>query len=150
MYIVAAFLLGLAITLAQTVIWTIYSPASVGLTVTVIAQAGAAVVFFSTCLLGRQPRIDVVLEESTLEVSSAGGAFRIPLDSVTRVQRIDAQLYHRHYRRYERVLTFVNRIPDQLLLIETVERPVVLGLSESGLQRLERVLAGVSDRHPVV
>ena len=145
LYIVAAVAIGSALLLTQTVIWTVFSPASVGLTVAVGSQIGVALVFIATCVVGWQPRIELVLDENSIEINSFTGKYRIPLGLVKRATCIDAQLFYRYYRRYERTMSFVNRIPPTLVLLELDERPVVLGLSAPDQRRLEEQLAGISD-----
>ncbi|NNF58181.1 MAG: hypothetical protein HKN04_08055, partial [Rhodothermaceae bacterium] len=56
-------------------------------------------------------------------------------------ERITADACHRHWRRYAATQAFVNRLPDELLLLRTTSGPVVLGLAPDALDRLEAHLA---------
>ncbi|MDX1532566.1 MAG: hypothetical protein R3362_13635, partial [Rhodothermales bacterium] len=70
----------------------------------------------------------------------------IALSRIHAVERVPALAYHRRWRRYAAVRAFVNRIPPEVLLLRTAGGPVVLGLPEPELDRLEAFLRARLDR----
>lgn len=102
---------------------------------------GALAVFVLLFLAGRQPKITIEVQTEALVIRREARETHLPFGRMRKTSIIDDQLYHRHYRRFARTMAFVNRIPATVLLIDTPEGPVILGVSESEQQELRRLLA---------
>lgn len=105
------------------------------------AQVGGGLVLAGTCLLGWRPRVVVTARPETLDVRQGDEALTFHHGRIAAVERITAKDYHRHWQRYAATRAFVNRLPDELLLLRTAGGPVVLGLATPDLDRLEAHLA---------
>jgi hypothetical protein len=138
LHIAATVLVGVVLVLAQALSWTIFPHA---LSQDLSFLVGAFVVFVALFLAGRQPEISVEMHSDALVVKTKPSGIRIPLGGIDKTSIIAGQLYYRHYRRFARTRAYVNRIPATVLLIETAEGPVVLGISESDQQELIDLLA---------
>ena len=138
LHIAVTVLVGFGLLLVQAMSWTFFHP-QVGLNLWV--SAGALVAFVALFLLGRQPEMTVEMRADSLVVRRGASEDRVPLGRIERTSIIDDQLYYRHYRRFARTRAYVNRIPPTLLLIDTTDGPVVLGISESEQQELIELLA---------
>ena len=104
-------------------------------------QTVGALVLVATCLLGWRPRVTVTARDEVLDVRQGDEALSLHHGRITSAERITAEDYHRHWRRYAATRAFVNRLPDDLLLLRTASGPVVLGLAAPDLDRLEAHLA---------
>ncbi|MEP0547720.1 MAG: hypothetical protein ABJF88_12370 [Rhodothermales bacterium] len=93
------------------------------------------------CLLGWKPAVTVEAHEGGLDVRQGTEALSLPYARIHAAERISADAYHRHWRRYAATRAFVNRLPAELLLLRTASGPLVLGLAPEDLDRLEAHLA---------
>lgn len=88
---------------------------------------------------------------STVESSGLdGNGLFIPYAAIDGASRVGARTFHRHYRRYAETRVFVNRIEDDLLLLQWNGVPVVIGLPPGDLGVLERIItshASVESSH---
>lgn len=105
------------------------------------AQVGGGLVLIVTCLLGWKSRVVITARDEALDVRQGHEALSLHHGRIEAAERITAAAYHRHWRRYAATRTFVNRLPDELLLLRTASGPVVLGLAAPDLDRLENHLA---------
>ena len=106
-----------------------------------VAQVVGGVLLVGTCLLGWRPRVVVAAHERKLDVQQGAEALSLHYGQVASAERITAEAYHRHWRRYAATRAFVGRLPEELLLLRTEAGPVVLGLAAPDLDRLESHLA---------
>ncbi len=97
------------------------------------------------CLWGWKPAIAVTAEADDLEIQQGERTLTLDYEGIERTGRITADAYHRHWRRYAATHAFVNRLPDDLLLLRTTSGPVVLGLALDDLDSLEARLAEYVD-----
>lgn len=104
-------------------------------------QVVGVLVLVATCLLGWRPRVTVIARDEALDVRQGDEALSLHHGRIAAVERITAEVYHRHWRRYAATRAFVNRLPDELLLLRTASGPIVLGLAAPDLDRLEAHLA---------
>jgi hypothetical protein len=104
-------------------------------------QVVGGLALVATCLLGWRPRVVVTARDEVLDVRQGAEALSLHHGRIASVERITAAAYHRHWRRYAATRAFVNRLPDELLLLHTASGPVVLGLAAPDLNRLEAHLA---------
>lgn len=84
------------------------------------------------CLLGLfgwRSGMDVLLSGADLLIRQGGEEARIPFDTIVSCGALSARTFHRVHRRYAGVRTFIPRT-DALLLIETTDGPIVLGLAD--------------------
>jgi hypothetical protein len=93
------------------------------------------------CLLGWKPAVAVAAHEDGLDIRRGTEAVSLHYDRIRAAERISADAYHRHWRRYAATRAFVNRSPAELLLLRTASGPLVLGLAPDDLDRLEVHLA---------
>ncbi len=93
--------------------------------------AGAA------CLAGWRPRLHVRARAGRLEIRRGAEELVLPYGQIEAAERVSAEAYHRHWRRYAATRSFVNRLGDEVLLLRTARGPVVLGLARPDLLRLE-------------
>ena len=92
-------------------------------------------------LLGWKPAVAVVAHEGGLDIRRGTEAVSLNYARIHAAERISADAYHRHWRRYAATRAFVNRLPAELLLLRTASGPLVLGLAPADLDRLELHLA---------
>lgn len=95
----------------------------------------------TTCLIGWRPAVAITARDEALDVRQGNEAISLHYGRITSVERITAEAYHLHWRRFAATRAFVNRLPDDLLLLHTASGPVVLGLPPSDLDHLEAHLA---------
>lgn len=93
------------------------------------------------CLWGWTPAITVEAEADGLEVTQEESVLSLAYETIDHTERITADAYHRHWRRYAATLAFVNRLPETLLLLRTPSGPVILGLAPADLDLLDAHLA---------
>jgi hypothetical protein len=105
------------------------------------AQVIGGAVLVGTCMLGWRPRVVVTARDRMLDVRQGAEALSLHYGRIHAAERISADAYHRHWRRYAATRAFVGRLPDELLLLRTPSGPVVLGLGAPDLDRLETHLA---------
>ena len=106
-----------------------------------VVQAVGGLALGVVCLLGWKPAITVTARAQHLDVRRGTEAVSLLYDRIHAVERISADAYHRHWRRYAATRTFVNRLPAELLLLRTTSGPLILGLAPADLARLELHLA---------
>lgn len=143
LYFVALALMLCLATLAGQWGWIVYGTTPDGapsLTFFAIQVVGG-LVLGATCFLGWRPRVVVTARDEILDVRQGDEALSLHHGRIAAVERITAEDYHRHWRRYAATRAFVNRLPDELLLLRTASGPVVLGLAAPDLDRLETHLA---------
>ncbi len=72
---------------------------------------------------------------------------KLPSTYIRSVSVISADVFHRHYDRYAQTQRFVNRLHRKLLLMETPEGPVVVGLRPDDLNAVVRKLRELPNSH---
>jgi hypothetical protein len=108
--------------------------------VLVATMAGLALAAFA--FAGWQPEIAVTVTEDRLRVRRGSDTCDVPLDRVATTRRVPATEAHAHWLRYAATRAFVNRMPEELLLLRTADgMPVLVGLPEPELERLEAEVA---------
>lgn len=112
-----------------------------------VTQVAGGLLLGAGCLLGWKHTVDVTAERRELHVRKGEDATSIRYEHIHAVERISADAYHRHWRRYAATRAFVNRLPAELLLLRTEGGPLILGLSPSDLDRLEAHLAQQIEVH---
>jgi len=95
-------------------------------------QLGVGVAFYLACLLGYQPTIDISVSDRAVSIRRGRESIRLSYDDVVRVTEISALDFYRHYAKYQRTRSFVNRLADTVLLIHMTDGDVVLGLQQPG------------------
>ncbi len=144
LFIVAAALVLTVATLASQWSWILLGEAAPGdaLALGVLAAHGLGGGLLAWgCLWGWKPAITVTADSEALEARQGSDTLHLGYGAIDRAERITAEAYHRHWRRYAATRAFVNRLPDDLLLLRTDDGPVVLGLAPADLDRLEARLA---------
>lgn len=147
-YVVAAICSICALILLHVLAWPLFRPADTASFFTFLAGEGVLwLVYSGLVLAGRAPAIEIRAEPSALVVSrGVADEVRIPYDEMEDVGRVDARVFHRHYRRYAQTRAFVNRTHGELLLLRWKGVPVVLGPAPADLRSLERLLIAAVSR----
>ncbi len=151
-YIVAVALVLTAASLVSQWSWILLGEAALGTPLTLWllgAHGGGGLLLGWLTLWGWTPAIAVTARAERLEIAQGDTALVLSYDAIDRAERITADAYHRHWRRYAATRCFVNRLPDALLLLRTDAGPVALGLAPADLARLDAHLAERLDADPV-
>lgn len=143
LYVVAAALMLVVATLAGQWGWVLWGQDADGASNLVLfaVQIGGGLLVGCAALVGWRRPIHVHADSDALTVQCGAESFVLSLDALSSAERITPSAYHRHWRRYAATRSFVNRLPDVLLLLRTDHGPIVLGLSASDLERLETYLS---------
>lgn len=111
-----------------------------------LGQLGAALGFVLLGLVGFQPPITVTCTPNGMMLRQGDRALALPYPTIASAATVSALAFHRHWRRYAATHVFVNRIPDELLLLRTTAGPVVLGLAPADqtalVEHLEALTCG--------
>lgn len=135
-YLVVLTLLVTALVLAHLLAWTVLPPTLPA----VLTAGGATMGILLLATVGRQPAIAVSIDRRRLRVRQGARALDVPLDGIVDCEVVDAEAYHRHWRRYSGTHRYVNRVPKRMLLLHTEDGPVALGLMLPALERLQACL----------
>lgn len=100
------------------------------------SQLALVTVFLLTSVIGFEPAITVRYTRNQLEICSEQGTTIIECSEITTMKQIDRRTFYRHYGRYRRTQSFVNRLPSHVLLLRTETDPIVLGLNEHDQREL--------------
>ncbi len=144
MYLLALTLLLFVLAMAQNVLWaatqalSATSP-SVG-AVYWITQLLAAALCFGGGVVGFRPAFTVRVDDAALIVEQSGSTRVVPLAHIERVTTIPLLTYHRHYRRYARTRAYIGAPEPRVVLVETCEAPLVLGLPAAAQDMLVGLL----------
>lgn len=147
LYAVAAALAVVAAALLTQWGWML--PETDPLTVGAATVAGWVLVS-AACFIGWRPRLHVHVDGASLRVRRGRESFVLPLGAIASAERVPAAVFHRHWRRYAATRAFVNRLGDEVLLLRTEHGPVVLGLADGDLTRLEERIARHEEPAPLV
>ncbi len=134
LFLVVLSLLLLALLLGQYLAWALLSetilaaptgPAAVAFW---LAQGAGAGLCLTTCVIGFKPAVAVTADPAGLFLKQGRRTLTLAYDEIASAGPIPALRFYRHYARYAATLVFVNRHLDELLLLETIHGPVVVGL----------------------
>lgn len=98
-----------------------------GQVVSVLALAGIG-------LVGFRPPVRVRCTPDALALTQGDQSCTLFYASISEVDTVSAQQYHRHYRRHAAARIFVSRLPDEVILLRTPEEPVLVGLPDAEAQ----------------
>lgn len=136
-YIVVAALVLVVASLAGQWGWVLWGTASGSPSLGYFAaQVVGGVIVGAACLLGWRRPLHVHADHEKVTVRRGAQVLALSYDAIRSAERITAADYHRHWQRYAATRAFVNRQPDELLLLRTADGPVVLGLDLTDLDRL--------------
>ncbi len=103
-------------------------------------QLAAAFLYVFGCVVGFKPEMVVTWTPDGLHIESQGSVRFFAAEHIRTVQPIDPLTYHRHFRRYAATHIVVNRLPEELLLVDTVEGPLVIGLEADDRTLLQNLM----------
>jgi hypothetical protein len=152
-YIIVVMAVGLGLLLAQYLGWALLkptiqaAPAGPEAMAFWLGQIGGVLAFLLLGCVGVQPAVTVACSPYGLDVTQGRRHHFVAYGDITSLTTITPECFHRHYSRYAATRSFVNRLPDALLLIRTAERPVVLGL---GTEDRAHLVAHLEGRHIVL
>jgi len=93
-----------------------------------LSQLGGLLACVLVGILGFAPAIDLTVTATALILRQGTRECTLPYTEILSVTAISALHYHRHYACYAATQAFVNRLTPQVLLLQTADGPVVLGL----------------------
>jgi len=99
-----------------------------------LIQLSLIVTFLLGCVIGFKPAATVTCTNTSVNVQNGDLRFAIGYDEIQQVKVISADLYHRHYRRYQATMPIINASEGEYVLLVTAHHPVVLGLSKGDLE----------------
>lgn len=99
-------------------------------------------------VVGFKPEIVVTWTPETLRIDTESDSVSVDHEDVLGVQVVSPLSYHRHYRRYAATRDFVNRLPEEVLLVQTDDGPIMLGLDADDRSTLMKLMRPVLE--PVV
>ena len=143
LYIVVAALVLVGVTLAGQWGWVLWGLAPDGSpnVAYFAAQFVGGLVVGGSCLLGWRRPVRVEIGDDGIQIARGPDTLTLVWKEIDSAERIYADAYYRHWRRYTATRVFVNRTRDDLLLLRTAEGPVVLGLPDAEFARLDALLA---------
>lgn len=90
------------------------------------------------CVVGLRPALTVTCAADTLRLAQGASTITVPYAALASVQRITAQRFHRHERRYAATRTFLGVLDEDVLLLRTADAPpVVIALPAADLDALQ-------------
>lgn len=99
-----------------------------------LVQLTFASLFLFTCIIGFKPATTVTCTKNAVNIQNGDLHISVPYSSVQNVQTVSSEVYHRHYRRYQATLGFINGVQAEYVLLKTASHPVILGLSAEDMQ----------------
>ena len=106
-----------------------------------LSQAGCVGIALATCVIGFRPALTVTCTARALHLEQGDRSLAVPYTTLTSIQRISAQRFHRHERRYAATRVFIGELRDAVLLLHTAQDgPVALALPTSDLEALQEHL----------
>lgn len=95
-----------------------------------LAQFGSVVFLILVAFIGFKPTLEITVEDYCIHINQGSQRLLLLTSEVLQAEIITATQFHQHYRKYINTRAFYNRLNDQLLLLETENGPVILGVSE--------------------
>ena len=95
-----------------------------------LAQIASFILLFTAAFLGFKPKLEITIEPHCLHIKQGDHRLLLLNSEIQSTQVISALQYHQHYRKYSSTKAFYNRLSDHLLLLETENGPIILGVSE--------------------
>lgn len=91
-------------------------------------QLGFAAVFFFTCIVGFKPATTITCTKTAINIQQGSTNISVPYQAISTVKTVSDVTFHRHYRLYKNTFAFVNEPQKEMVLLNTAQHPVVLGL----------------------
>ena len=95
-----------------------------------LAQIGSFGLLSMLTLIGLKPKLEVSLDNQSIHIKQGRKQLFLLTSDILRVDVISAKQFHQHYRKYVNTKAFYTRLSSPLLLMETANEPVILGVSE--------------------
>ncbi len=105
------------------------------------AQIWGAAVFLLTCIAGWVPGVRVQLRGECLEVRQGRRARSLHLSLIVHSVTVTMLQWHREYRPYEEVEAYVSRLTSRVLMLDTNEVQIAIGLHRSDCDELAKLLS---------
>ena len=135
MYLVVCSSLVLIFILIQFLLWT-WVEASVSADPTgpvaprfFGAQVIGTLLLILVCGVGWKPSVRVEMAEKYFEVRQGNRTARVEYERIHAFRMVSALDYHRDYRPYADVTSFVCRVTPEVIIVETTGYMIALGLS---------------------
>lgn len=126
--IVIVTLLGTSLLIGHIFLWTLWRPVGAAAWWTGGVEAALVVLGVAATLAGKEPAITVRCSAQTCHLRQGTRRLTVPYAAITAIETVGARRFHRHERRYAGTQVFVNRVPEEVLLLRTDESMVALGL----------------------
>ncbi len=98
------------------------------------------VVFVATCFVGRRPAASVSVSRWAIVAVQGGRRASPRFRDIVGVEAVSELTFHRHYRRYERVMEFAGRRSERYLLIKTNDAVIAIGMESAQVDELLRLV----------
>lgn len=103
-------------------------------------QLGSFLLLFFVALLGFKPGLEIDVDAHCLHIKQGKQRMLVLFNEIQHADSISAKEFHQHYRKYINTRAFYNRLSGNLLLLDTDNGPVILGLSEEDQATLRGAL----------
>lgn len=124
-----ATLLGTGFLIGHILLWTLWRPVGTMAWWTGGIEAMLVVLGAAMTLAGKEPAITVRCGAQACHLRQGTRRLTVPYASIAEIETVGARRFHRHERRYAGTQVFVNRVPEEVLLLHTDDAVVALGLT---------------------
>ena len=101
-----------------------------------IAQPLSVLLFVSLCVIGFRRPIHLLITEPELVVTQGDRREQVRKSAITSIEIVAATAWHRHYRRYRRVISFAGARAHEHVVIRAGERIITIGIDGDVARRL--------------
>ena len=101
-----------------------------------IAQPLSLLVFVSLCVIGFRRPIRVLITDPEVVITQGDRREQVRKSAITSIEIVPATTWHRHYRRYRRVISFEGARAHEHVVIRAGERIITIGIDGDAARRL--------------
>ena len=105
-----------------------------------LAQVVSFSLLFLGVFLGFKPKLEVTMDHQCVQIKQGSRRLLLLTTEIDRTEIISSTEYYQHYSKYANTRAFYNRLPEELLLLETENGPVILGVSIEDQATLQEAL----------
>ena len=152
-YLIAFWSLVLLVILAQFVTWTWVEPAieaDAGGPVAVrffAAQVAGILCVLAVCGVGFASAVRVAVGDTCLTLRQGRRTRKVALEAIEGCVTVSALQFHRDYRPYEAVDAFISRITQEVVVLETAQVQIAIGLRSEDHKTFAALMEEVTVRH---
>lgn len=101
-----------------------------------IAQPLSLILFVSICVIGFRRPIHVLITDPEVVITQGDRREQVRKSAITSIEIVPEVTWHRHYRRYRRVISFKGGRADEHVVIRAGERIITIAIDGNAAQRL--------------